>query len=48
MTKVLEKAKDGVYSANSLKGLPDEYKNKYFEKMGDKYFKISDDIKKMC
>ena len=44
--QVLEKAKDGVYSANSLKGLPDEYKNKYFEKMGDKYFKISDDIKK--
>ena len=29
--QVLEKAKDGVYSANSLKGLPDEYKNKYFE-----------------
>ena len=27
--QVLEKAKDGVYSANSLKGLPDEYKNKY-------------------
>ena len=35
-----------VYSANSLKGLPDEYKNKYFEKMGDRYYKISDDIKK--
>ena len=44
--QVLEKAKDGVYSANSLKGLPDEYKNKYFEKMGDKYYKISDEIKK--
>ena len=44
--QVLEKAKDGVYSANSLKGLPDEYKNKYFEKMGDRYYKISDDIKK--
>ena len=28
------------------KGLPDEYKNKYFEKMGDKYYKISDEIKK--
>ena len=25
---------------------PDEYKNKYFEKMGDRYYKISDDIKK--
>ena len=44
--QVLEKAKDGVYSANSLKGLPDEYKNKYFEKMGDRYYKISDDIYK--
>lgn len=29
--QVLEKAKDGVYSANSLKGLPDEYKNKYLK-----------------
>lgn len=44
--QVLEKAKDGVYGANSLKGLPDEYKNKYFEKMGDKFYKISDDIKR--
>lgn len=44
--QVLAKAKDGVYGANSLKGLPDEYKNKYFEKMGDRFYKISDDIKK--
>lgn len=44
--QVLEKAKDGVYGANSLKGLPDEYKKKYFEKMGDKFYKISDEIKK--
>lgn len=44
--QVLEKARDGVYAASSLKGLPDEYKNKYFEKMGEKYFKISDEIKK--
>lgn len=43
---VLAKAKDGVYGANSLKGLPDEYKNKYFEKMGDRFYKISDEIKK--
>mgnify|MGYP005933936127 CR=1 FL=1 len=27
--QVLEKARDGVYAASSLKGLPDEYKNKY-------------------
>lgn len=44
--QVLAKAKDGVYGANSLKGLPDEYKNKYFEKMGDRFYKISDEIKK--
>lgn len=43
--QVLEKAKDGVYGASSLKGLPDEYKNKYFEKMGDRFYKISDEIK---
>jgi len=45
-SQVLEKAKIGIYSPNSLKGLPDEYKNKYFEPMGDKAFKISDNIKK--
>lgn len=44
--QVLEKAKDGVYGANSLKGLPDEYKNKYFEKMGDRFYKVSDEIKR--
>ena len=44
-SQVLEKAKIGIYSPNSLKGLPDEYKNKYFEAMGDKAYKISDNIK---
>ncbi len=44
--QVLEKAKDGVYGANSLKGLPDEYKRKYFEKMGDRFYKVSDEIKR--
>lgn len=44
--QVLDKAKDGVYLASSLKGLPDEYKKKYFEKVGDRYFKVSDEIKK--
>lgn len=43
--QVLEKAKDGVYGTASLKGLPDEFKNKYFEKMGDRFYKISDEIK---
>lgn len=44
--QVLEKARIGVYGPNSLKGLPDEYKRKYFQQMGEKAFKISDDIKK--
>ena len=45
-SQVLEKAQMGVYGANSLNGLPDEYKNKYFDKMGEKAYKISDEIKK--
>ena len=44
--QVLEKAKDGVYAENSLKGLPKEYRDKYFEKMGDRFYKISDEIKR--
>lgn len=44
-SQVLEKAKIGIYGANSLKGLPEEYKNKYFEPMGDRAYKISDQIK---
>ena len=44
--QVIEKAKIGVYGPNSLKGLPDEYKKKYFEQMGEKAYKISDDIKR--
>ena len=41
--QVLEKAKDGVYGENSIKGLPKEFQDKYFEKMGDRFYKISDD-----
>lgn len=44
--QVLEKAQMGVYGVNSLKGLPEEYKNKYFEQMGEKAYKITDEIKK--
>lgn len=43
--QVLEKARMGIYSENSLKGLPKEFKDKYFTKIGASY-KISDDIKK--
>jgi chemotaxis protein methyltransferase CheR len=43
-SQVLAQAKDGVYGENSLKGLPQEYRNKYFEPIGDKYYKISEQI----
>lgn len=44
--QVLEKAKIGVYAQNSLKGLPKEYQEKFFDKVGDKFFKVTDDIKR--
>ncbi len=43
--QVLEKAKLGLYNEKSIAGLPDEYKNKYFTKIGASY-KISDEIKR--
>lgn len=43
--QVLEKARMGIYSANSLNGLPIEFKNKYFTPVGNS-FKISDEVKK--
>lgn len=43
--QVLEKARMGIYSANSLSGLPKEFKDKYFTQVGNSY-KISDEIKK--
>ena len=44
--QIIEKAKTGIYNDKSIVGLPDEFKRKYFDKMGDKSFKISDQIKK--
>ncbi|MCR4716660.1 MAG: protein-glutamate O-methyltransferase CheR [Lachnospiraceae bacterium] len=44
--QILEKAQQGIYNGKSLKGLPDEYKKKYFEQIGRDSFKISDDVKK--
>ncbi len=44
--QVLEKAQAGLYNDKSLKGLPAEFKTKYFEKVGDANFKIKDEIKK--
>lgn len=44
--QVLEKAKSGLYHEKSLKGLPKEFCTKYFEKVSDHSYQISDDIKK--
>ena len=44
--QVLEKAQAGLYNEKSLKGLPDEFKKKYFDKVGDTNFKINNDVKK--
>ncbi|MCR5217024.1 MAG: protein-glutamate O-methyltransferase CheR [Lachnospiraceae bacterium] len=43
--QVLDKARAGLYSAQSLKGLPEEYKKKYFTQVGNS-FQISDEVKK--
>lgn len=43
--QVIAKAKTGLYSAKSIAGVPDEFKTKYFTKIGDSY-QISPDIKK--
>lgn len=42
---VIEKAKIGMYHHKSLKDLPSEYINKYFDCVNDKAIKISDEVK---
>lgn len=43
--QVLAQAKAGLYTDKSLKGLPKEYLQKYFEKINDRTYAISDQIK---
>jgi chemotaxis protein methyltransferase CheR len=43
--QVLEKAKTGIYSAQSISALPEEFKKKYFTQIGSS-FKIADEIKR--
>jgi chemotaxis protein methyltransferase CheR len=45
-SQVLDKARIGVYGANSLSGLPDEFRKKYFTSVGGNSYQISDEIKK--
>ena len=42
--QVIEKAKLGLYNEKSIAAVPDEFKKKYFTKVGPSY-KISDEIK---
>lgn len=43
--QVLAKAQAGLYSDKSLKGLPDEYIRKYFKKISERAYQISDEVK---
>lgn len=43
--QVLEKAKVGLYNEKSIASVPEEFKKKYFRKIGESY-QISDEIKK--
>lgn len=43
--QVLEKAQLGLYNVKSLKALPEEFQSKYFTKINDKTYQISDKIK---
>ena len=44
--QVLEKARAGLYNQKSIAGLPEEFKKKYFTKIGLSNYQISDEIKK--
>lgn len=43
--EVIAKAKTGLYGSKSISGVPDDFKTKYFTRIGDSY-QISDDIKR--
>ncbi len=44
--QVLEKARMGLYNQKSIQGLPEEFKNKFFTKVGLSNYQISEDVKK--
>lgn len=43
--QILEKARMGLYNVKSLKGLPEEFVQKYFREVNSNTFQISDNIK---
>ena len=44
--QVLDHARSGLYNDKSIKGLPDELKKKYFQKISDTAFQIDPELKK--
>ena len=44
--QVIEKAVVGLYNEKSLAGVPKEYIAKFFNKIGEKNYQISDEVKK--
>lgn len=44
--QVLEKARVGLYNEKSLKGLPKEFQDKFFRKVGDTSYQIKDEVKR--
>lgn len=44
--QVIAQAKTGIYSGKSIAGVPDKFKTRYFEKIGEDSYKISDEIKR--
>lgn len=44
--QVLDKARMGIYRAQSLSALPEEFKTKYFTKVGENSYQIKDEVKK--
>ncbi len=45
-TNVLTKARQGIYSMDSIKGLPDAWKTKYFNRLPDGNFQVCEKIRK--
>lgn len=44
--QIMDKAKMGIYGEKSLKALPKEFVSKFFTKINDRSYKISDEVKR--
>lgn len=45
-TQVMKNAQVGIYSAESLKNISETWKRRYFKKVGDQTYQLSDEIKR--